>query len=307
MKKKLTVKASMQSRDDFDDDDDLIAYLARQLVNGRLALVLGAGLSVPFGLPDWPSLLKKLYSMRRSRPPKGLSLTRQAEDYRNHYFKSDRAGFIQAVHDGLYDKMSVDFDLLRQNATLGAIGALVMASRRGSVSEVITFNWDDLLELYLGYHGFAVRHVFEETHWNSRSDVTILHPHGFIPYDLASQPSSSDLVFDQMSYSEVCGDDKRPWRQRMLSTMRTHSCLFIGLSGEDANLDSLLCACGPQHAAIKENTVFWGVRFTTSRSRAEQRSWERRGVYCKRVANYESGLPEFLFAICQRAAGVVGT
>lgn len=176
-----------------------------------------------------------------------------------------------------------------------------MASSRGSVSEVITFNWDNLLELFLSYHGFVTDSVYEETHWANSVDVTVLHPHGYIPIN-SKEKCSADIVFDQLSYSNVIGDTSRPWRQRLLTILRTHTCLFIGLSGDDPNLDSLLCSCKPQHASRGENTLFWGVRLSTSTDEIEANIWENRGIFCKIVSNYEQELPEIIFNICQRAA-----
>jgi hypothetical protein len=297
----LRIKSAMTIRNDWDDEHTLIKYLAKQLNSGKLTLILGAGISTAFNLPDWPSLLTKLYNQQGAIPPAGYDLTKQAEDFRTVYYKNDTPGFLQAVHKALYNGVSIDFDKLRRNATLGSIGALVMASYRGSASEVITFNWDNLLELYLQYHGFVTMPVTNEKHWSGSADVTILHPHGFLPYDL-NDGTSDDIVFDMMSYAGFIGKEERPWRQRLLSLMRSRICLFIGLSGNDHNLNSLLTTCKPQHASINENTLYWGVTFTTSNESIDINFWENRGVYCKTISSYVTDLPGFLFKICQQAA-----
>jgi hypothetical protein len=299
----LIIRAAMTTRNEWDDEDTLIKYLAKQLNDGKLALILGAGISTAFNLPDWTSLLTKLYSQQGSVPPAGYDLTKQAEDFRTVYFKNDTPGFLQAVHTALYDGVSIDFDMLRQNATLGAIGALVMASHRGSASEVVTFNWDNLLELYLQYHGFVTVPVIHEKHWSGSADVTIFHPHGFLAHDLSSG-ASEDIVFDMMSYGTFIGKEERPWRQRLLAIMRSRTCLFIGLSGNDHNLNSLLTTCQPQHASFNENTLYWGVSFTTSSESIIINFWENRGVYCKTIGSYGADLPRFLFKICQQAASL---
>lgn len=295
------VKAWMQNRDDFENENSLVGYLSSQLSRGRLSLVLGAGVSTAFGMPDWPGLLRRLYDEQGIDLPQSYSYARQAEHLREACYRDDHGGFAAAVRTALYRDVDASFEQLRSNGTIAAIGSLVMASCRGSVSEVITFNWDNLLELFLAYHGFVVNSVHSEQHWGGAEDVTVLHPHGYIPV-AADEPSSSEIVFDQLSYSSVIGDSARPWRQRLLSIMRTHTCLFIGLSGDDPNLDSLLVACQPEHASLREHTAFWGVRFTDSNDAVEAGFWERRGVFCHAVSDYITALPNFLFLICQEAA-----
>jgi SIR2-like protein len=296
-------KVDMAKRADFDQPVLLQKYLAKQLNRGRLALVLGAGISTAFKLPAWKELLQKLYASKGATPPKGADLKSQADHFRVTYFKGDKKGFIEAVRDTLYAGVSVNFEDLRRNATLGAIGSLVMASQRGSASNVITFNWDNLLELYLKYHGFVTLSASDERHWSGSADVYVLHPHGYIPYG-STEPASNDIVFDQTSYADVIGKEDRPWRQTLLTIMRTHTCLFIGLSGADDNLVSLLQTCKPQHASRKENTLFWGVTFTTSMNKAQADLWEEKGIYSRTVSNFSSELPELLFGICQEAANL---
>ena len=295
-------KAVMALHDDFDDRQQLVEYLARQLLFGRLAVVLGAGISRPFGLPDWNELVEGLFATRSESPPNG-SPERQAEYYRLKYCSSDPKQLVDAIHDVLYSKVSADFASLRKNGTLAAIGSLVMASHRGSASEVLTFNFDNLLELYLAYHGFVTAPVFRESHWTQTADVTIYHPHGFIPFDADEEGSNgNEVVLDQSSYSAVVGKAENPWRQTALTILRRRTCLFIGLSGKDDNLDSMMMESREQHASRDENTLYWGITFSTSDDDCARRIWQERGVYYCKIEDYENDLPGFLFSICQNAA-----
>lgn len=290
----------MTRRDQFEYPKSLTDYLARQLLRGRLTLVLGAGVSTDFGLPDWAELLKRLYAARKEPLPSGYDLKWLAGDFRSKFYDADTPGFLKAVRSALYSSTNMDFDKMRQHPTLGAIGALVMASQRGSASEVITFNWDSILELYLRYHGFVTSSIFHERHWPSRADVTILHPHGYLPYD-AKESSSNDIVFDQLSFLDVINVESHPWRHRLMSILRTHTCLFIGISGKDDNLDSMLRTCKKEHASLDENTLFWGITFTTEKEDFIQKRWEKRGIFCWVISDYKE-VPQILFRICQTAA-----
>lgn len=287
----------MSTHDEFADDKVLESYLAEALYKGRLAIILGAGISSAFGLPSWDDLVLRLEKKRGEH--KNESLERRAELIKLNNFGGDTQKFKTAVHKALYKDVAVDFTELQHNATLASIAALVMNSRRGRASSVVTFNWDDLLEQYLMFHGFVTESIFEPIHWNATADVVVYHPHGFLPFDPA-QRQSNQIVFDQNSYITLVGNESNPWRQRLLSIMRTHFCLFIGLSGRDNNLDSLLIAARDQHASKLEQTLYWGATFSTSKSLASL--WRERGVYLRQVQNFGVKLPEFLFGVCQRAA-----
>ncbi len=143
----------MATADEFEDRPTLLKYLGEQLFLGRLTPVLGAGISTSFGLPDWPELLRRLYLSKGVTAPSESDLARQAQDFRLRYYQRDFCGFLDAVRSALYQGVAVDFERIRASATLDAIASLVMASLRGNTSEIITFNWDDLLEIYFKYHG----------------------------------------------------------------------------------------------------------------------------------------------------------
>jgi hypothetical protein len=279
----------------------LIPALANDLNAGRLALILGAGVSEGLGLPDWGGLLDRLFASKEGAVrPAGLTPAEEADVFRCQYCGGDNMALLSAVRDALYLNFNLDFEQMRQNVGLVSIGALVMASRRGSVSQVVTFNYDDVLEWYLAYYGFSSCSVKDEQHWASNADVTVYHPHGFLP----SPPSisfSKDIVFDQLAYDRIAGDETKIWHQVVLSILRSHVCLFIGLSGKDQNLRSLLARALDTHAPTGQSS-FWGVVFMDSAENPMAGFWQDRGVYCKIVSDYSKALPKFLFSICQEAA-----
>ena len=290
----------MTSKDDFRDLDQLREYLATQLRQGRLTLILGAGISIPFALPDWVLLIKRLYSTKHVKPTKDTPAN-LAEHFRATYYKNNSPGFLKAVRKALYGGVKVDFDILRRNKTLVGIGSLIMASRRGSTSDVYTFNFDNLLELYLEYHGFVTASLYNDRFWGGYADAKIFHPHGMLPFDASIAPSK-DIVFDQASYSAVVGKENNPWRQRILTSMRANTCLFIGLSGRDMNLDSLLYSVKDHHASLDQNTAYWGVTFSTAGDAVARTRWQERGIFYHQIKNYDDDLPGFLFGVCQEAA-----
>lgn len=296
----MTVTIGPTSDRDYENKKTLTSYLAKQLVQGKMALVLGAGISQPLGLPGWKKLIRRMYRQKGSRPPKGMTPEDLAGHFLDQRCKGDKKKFLDAVSKALYGGVDLSFENLKTNMTLEAIGSLVMASRRGSSSEVITFNFDDVLELFLEYHGFVVDSIVDEKYWRRNSDVTVYHPHGLLPSTKAHE-GSQWIVFDRKSYSLDLREDK-PWNQQILTTMRTHSCVFIGVSGDDDKLDWFLNRCNDTHASRLEGTKYWGITFMTDAKSPKKEKWKQRGVYPKVVVDYTTDLPKFLFGVCQTAA-----
>ena len=293
-------KFRMSNIDEFGDPATLARYLGEQLISGRLTLVLGAGISKAFGLPEWDQLLGRLFAQHGESLP-AQDAKRQAEFLRNKFYRNDSDKFRADVKKALYRDVGVSYEVVRRCDTLAAVGSLAMTSRRGSASQLITFNWDDLLETYLEYHGFVTASVDSDRHWATATDVTIFHPHGFLPLS-ATRRDSESIVFDQLSYTSIMGEEGRLWRQTLLSIMRSRTSILIGLSGNDDNLDLLLMECKGGHASMLERTAFWGVTYTTNDEDHETLFWKQRGVYPVVVTDYERDLPQRLFSIAQEAA-----
>lgn len=292
-------KVVMRDQDEWDDEPKLVEYLSAQLQSGRLGLALGAGISKPFGLPDWGNLINAMFKSASRAPVKGNPM-QQAEYIRTNTCGGDVAKFLELVDQALYENADTSFDALRKNDTIASVGALLMASRRGSASEVVTTNFDNLLELYLTYFGFVVHSVAADIHWRDASDVTIYHPHGFLPHDQPTE-RSDDIVLDQASFGQTVGKDT-VWRQVCMNMFRRRTCLFIGMSGDDPNIESMLQESRDTHASKNHGTRYWGVAFSTSNDDLLRTQWQNRGVYYRVIKDYDHDLPRLLFGICQRAA-----
>jgi hypothetical protein len=139
--------------------------------------------------------------------------------------------------------------------------------------------------------------------WDSSlSDVKILHPHGLLPY--AKHRDISRIVFTQLDYDRVIGKSSDLWRTRLLDIFSSNTCLFLGLSGKDANLRSILYEVNGRHVAKSRGDAYWGVRISDNDCDIARNEWDDRGVVQYTLSNY-SLLPAFLREICKRAANVV--
>jgi len=291
------VTLDMNLRDSWENETMLVEYLAQQLIAGRLGLFLGAGVSQFYGLPDWDTLMDRLCKKNgEAFGPKDDAIAK-AGYLRANYYRNDRERFKKDLSGALYEDKVLDFATIRQNPTLAAIGALVMSSKRGSAAKVFTLNYDDLLENYLEYHGFTTAIVWSDRHWAHNDDVTIYHPHGFLP--LAHREESDDVVLGANDYHRIMQSDL--WKPLLRTALRTHTFIYIGLSGTDMHLQHLLEGLAEQHAIADERVAFHTVRFSISGKKDETGPvLETNGVFTHEIVNYDA-LPDFLFRICQAA------
>jgi SIR2-like domain len=290
--------ANMNMPDSWQNEASLIEYLASQLIAGRLGLFLGAGVSKPFGLPDWGELVSRIaVAVGEPEPiPGSFNPTEKAEALAQKHF-STPLEIKAATKAALYQDVTLDFAKISVNRLLSAIGSLVMASRRGAAAKVITLNFDDLLELYLEYHGFTTAILHDGCHWAQNADVVVYHPHGFLP--LGHDSDSESIVLGTTSFFKIMRSDL--WRPILETALRQHTFLYIGLSGDDLHLHSHWTNLKDLHAISKDRICYHGVRFTTDSDTDDKstiaRGW---GIHSHRLANYDA-LPDFLFRICQLA------
>jgi len=276
----------------------LKTFLSDQLRLQRLALVLGAGVSMGFGLPSWDRLVELLYGEVDAPRPPLIKPAVACDLLLRDHLGGDDERLAELVHHVLYKEFSGDVNLLRKNELLSAIGALVMSSRRGSVARVVTFNYDDVLESYLAFFGYSVESIFELPCWPPRADISIYHPHGFLPQE-SSRRRSKKIVLTQTQYDRVVGEYKEAWSRLLLSTFESFTCIFIGLSGDDLNLLKNLSEASKTHVSRTQNDLYWGIRFGIGGDPLAAQ-WELHGVFPVELKDYNE-IPGWLFELCQLA------
>jgi hypothetical protein len=281
---------------------DPLDLLASQLFHGRLMLVLGAGISFGFNLPSWNELTKRAASIAKCVVPASLTPEESADHILHNGCNGDELKFATVVREGLYQGYDSSVETLSANRLLAALGALTMASARGKVTTVVSYNFDDLLEKFLAYHGFVVNSVARMPSWKLMGDVNVYHPHGILPSDLG-ESVSNPIVMAQVHYDQR---GNASWRNLQVNEFSRSTCLFLGLSGKDNNLKSILTEVKPIHASSQSGGLgdaYWGVRFSDNKADPLGSSWDQRGISQLTVNDYAE-LPNLLFDICRRAAAL---
>jgi len=242
--------------------EDPRGFLAEQLSKGRLALVLGAGISFGFGLPTWDALVNDVAELLGAVRKPDISNEDFAEDLWR-LSGSKNLEFSETVRKCLYKRFNSSVDDICSHRLLASIGALARPAKRGSVAHIITFNFDNLIETYLEYYGIQVQPIATLPTWDSNLyDVTILHPHGLLPLD--SRDAVTPIVFTKLDFQRIIGETKNKWRTRMGAILNSNTCLFLGLSGEDENLMGLASETKNTHVSSSRQDCYWGVRITAT-------------------------------------------
>jgi hypothetical protein len=179
-----------------------------------------------------------------------------------------------------------------------AIGALVMASARGSIGDVFTLNFDDLLEWYLELHGFKTQVVSEfPAYLRGDVDVTLFHPHGFLPLLSSAHPASEWLVLSHQELVQrlAAGADS-PWPTLLGSRFLTKRFLAVGTSMNDLDIDVHLARA---RAAIDKGPLGFVVDVGISKDRQEELM--EVGLVPVVLDAYDE-IPDYLLRICRKAA-----
>lgn len=284
---------------DYHDRATASDTLADNLSNGTLALFVGAGASRCMGLPLWWELVKRCVD-KIGPPDPTINEGTSNEKLRSlmeavEKKAADPERYMDLVHECLYDGVTYDQDVIVQKLLI-AFGALLMPSRRGHIKEVVSFNYDDVLEWYLRVHGFKSQVICKLPQLCGDSDVTVYHPHGYLPKMAGKNERSDSIVLSQYSYDERMSDQE-PWKNQILNILLSRFGLFVGLSGDDPTFGPFLMNVKKQ---IRDDrpTGFW---LLTNKDSKKPDHFISRNVVPIYFENPEEFAP-FLLDICQKAA-----
>lgn len=242
--------------------------LRRAWQNKDLVLFLGAGLSIPYGLPAWKSLiLELLFEQAQGTRRLGsmwphyrravaswmtdyfeydpLVLARMVERTLGSHVRSDVAPPLAAMDQSLFlarlrGHLYANHRVPGGRTTLNAVGDLIARSNANrGVASVVTFNFDDLLERELLRRRVKVQSVVDARRVDG-SGMPIVHAHGFIPQ--SGPISRKDVVFTEPDYHRLTESVFHWSLSFIVERLRKNTVLFVGLSMSDPNLRRLFDA-----------------------------------------------------------------
>ena len=222
--------------------------IAASLQAGRLTLVVGAGLSYGSGFPTWPDLLSNLAKLLV--PPKELDAFNLLAVYDSPLisarFLKSRLAVPHALHSFVHEALYVEsVDYTRANPTLDFVTSVVaLAARTGAELDIITYNFDDLLEHAISVLSPPIEFqvVSLEEHYHARSySIRILHVHGLLersgPRPVLPPPF---LILAEDEFHELMNNPHAWQNQAQTAAFAHRDCLFVGMSMTDPNLRRVL-------------------------------------------------------------------
>jgi hypothetical protein len=235
--------------------------------NHQLVLFLGAGISIPYGLPSWKSLVLELLFEHAQGTRRLGSMwphyRRAVASWMTDYFDYDPLVLARMVERDLRlrnraagSKTSADRPELflgrlrthmyanyrepKGQTTLQAISELIANSnKRSGVDSVVTFNFDDLLERELRRRKVAVQPITSGDRQQG-SGLRVIHAHGYVPKN--GPLSRKDIVFTEPDYHRLTESVFHWSLSDIVDRLRKCTVLFVGLSMSDPSLRRLLDA-----------------------------------------------------------------
>ena len=255
----------------FENSSEALGVLSAAYAKGELSLYLGAGVSVGSGIPDWEQLVAAMYFVSLAEDSDQHEL-RWA--YRNYLFAIadwflarerqpmdvtarkvraffDGAGytgnFLPVLKDTLYasltaypgDEPEEDAPSIRAaNTTLEAVAEL--CERKNGVASVISYNYDNLLELSLKGRR-AVQPIWKASQSRRAGVLPCYHVHGYIPIR-GRGSTNREIIFTEEQFHSAANTAYSWSNIVQLRQMASGIGLAIGLSLNDRNLRRLLDA-----------------------------------------------------------------
>lgn len=247
------------------NDPAHIADLRSIRALGRLCLVLGAGVSVPYSVPNWQDLIVALHNeYLPNKDPAyiadvcgrfGISLISMTRFIAAH--SVNPTAFLHILHKKLYERHT----LTGGEPNLISIGeVLADCVNRDPFALTITYNIDDVLERIMEGHaaGCSYRSVYTARAYAEPAlGCRIIHPHGFLPLNATDLSEYLEVVLSEAAYHSHYLHHFHWANMAQLEAFTQKVCIFIGLSFSDPNLRRLLdfsrtfCQRRFQHFVVK--------------------------------------------------------
>lgn len=239
------------------NNDDKLAQVADWYKSEQLVFVLGAGVSIAYGLPNWNTLLQKLLLLTLQNDdssdtdasilaktfssvfePSSLISAR----YLQHHFQKSHPNanlaFESAIREILYSEITVN----EHSPLLKEIRQYcIAAGRTPNLNSIITYNYDDLLEKCLG--DIEVDIPFAPIHAsgmrNKPNELPIYHVHGYLP-EHGQLTYRNKVILSEVGYHQQYLDSYGWSNLSQINKFKDFNCVFIGLSFSDPNLRRIL-------------------------------------------------------------------
>jgi hypothetical protein len=246
------------------------ANISKETRKGGITLVLGAGISMSRGIPNWDSLAREVWTVafgQRHSPwdvPAGSQSPRETPQFLPMVFElaAYQLGeeyFLEVLRGSIYRNARYPEDdpkFIQSSESLAVIARIIVQEHQRKdqrrINSIITLNADDLIEQAVFHVAGArssaqqlsiLRAIARPTHTYleklSPHPIPVYHIHGYMPsgrLKVFGTHFEHMLVFTDAQYWSTSASGVTFANRVMSSALSEGRCLFIGLSMTDINL-----------------------------------------------------------------------
>lgn len=165
--------------------------------------------------------------------------------------------FTDIIHDALYKDFNNDF----KSPLIIQLTELI---KTGNITEIITYNFDNILETYLEKENIKYYPVFNNN--TPQAGLSIYHVHGFIPMEKGNIATPMPVLSEEQ-YHAVYANAYNWGNVEQLHALNRTTCFFIGLSMNDPNLRRILEISHNEAADQTRHYVFLARRLNLIQKR----------------------------------------
>lgn len=212
------------------------AYLQK-----NITLFCGSGISAGSGVPSWNGLILSLLIKSIGFPASYIDVLYKSIKKRILDLSvlarivkiSDTKVFRKHIQTALYNKKKKD-----TTNTIDAIMDLCAPSTRGGIKSIISYNFDDLLEINFQKRKIPFQAIHKKNTEQKENNIPIYHVHGYLPQN-TSGIDDSPIIFSEDEYHELY-NNQFIWNTHIqLNSLRESVCLYVGISFTDPNMRRL--------------------------------------------------------------------
>lgn len=244
-------KEKAESYDAAAENRKYIEELANAYKKGKIALFLGAGVSMAAEMPSWNELISRFLIERFKDENEGVmdaGISRKLEQIAGVNKESSPLMQTRFVKQNLEPEKYLELLMkavyqTRENIDNELFESLTKLIRNKNVlqiREIITYNFDDLLEKKMRQKEIYYESYDRYLPKKSENSVKIYHVHGYL--DRQAQPDELNLdsiVFSEEQYHKIYEDTYNWSNMQQINMLREKTCLFLGCSLSDPNLRRL--------------------------------------------------------------------
>ncbi len=229
--------------------NQIIKKISKNFKENKLVFVLGAGISMSYGLPNWDTLLQKLMITTINEDENASAVLAQfftsifqpssliAGRYLQKFFEDKQIPFEQEVQKAIYQNI----DLSQPSPLIDEIISYCVAPGKSpNLDSIISYNFDNILEQKLKQ--LPINVPFKSIYGggiNPKNHLPIYHVHGYLPQD-ENLTEQNLITFGESIYHKQY-TDIYSWNNIVqINKFRDYNCLFIGTSLTDPNTRRLL-------------------------------------------------------------------